>query len=141
MFFEPAVDHLTAGQGILHRGDSLIGDCKLFFSAGKSVVKPGRRAGKFSKIPRPVADHDRAHLGQPLVKLRQNLQKLWILPPVLQNPAFILQKPSILVQRSCKIGPQLTERIVDEPPSGRRAGLEHQKILRAKQHGGQMPCN
>ena len=125
------------GKGIRHGGNRLIRQGKFLGTAGKLAVIFCRCLAQALEESGPVGNQQRAHLAQPGIILRQDLQQGRILKPVLQNPTLLLQNPVVLRQRRIVIGPQLAQGMVAKPPPLGCAHFQDHQILGAKQHRGQ----
>ena len=118
-------------------GNGLILQPQSLPAAGKFQVIFGGAAIQLVQVVGPVADQNRPHLSHAQVELRQGVRQRGKLPPVLQNPALVVQQLVVLGQGLLIAGPQLAQGVVQKPPPLRCAGFQHQQILRAEQHRGQ----
>ena len=141
MFLQMTRQFCYGSKGIRDGGNGLVSQTKFLRKAGKLPMVLGCCFSQGIIKSGPVRDQQGAHLAQPQIVLRQNLQYGRIFKVILQNPAFLIQNSIIFCKGSIIIGPQLAQGMVSQPPPLRGAGFEHHQILRAEQNRRQNTGN
>ena len=108
MLLEIPVQHAHRGEGVRDIGNGLVLQGEFLGAAGKLSVKNGRFLSKALIESGPVGDQQSAHLAETGIEVRQDLQQRGVLPPVLQDPALLVQDPVVLRKGGVIVGSKLT---------------------------------
>ena len=86
------------GEGVGDRGHGFVFQLKCFRAAGKLIMVNRRRFAQRVIVPGTVGNQQRAHLTQPGIKFRQNLQNRRVFKMILENPALLVEDAVVLRQ-------------------------------------------
>ena len=128
---------LLRREGILHGLHRPVQQRQLLLFAGALKMRLPCVLRQRHAVPRPVADQHRAHTAQPLVEIRQHLQKLGMLLTVPEDTGLVLMEPGVLRQRLGIPGSKLAQGQIHEPPPLRCPRPYEEQILRAEEYSVQ----